>query len=60
MPSMNGIETAEQLLQINRGVLIIFVSSYSCYISKAFKLDAFQFLIKEFADENEPGEAATK
>ena len=53
MPSMNGIETAEQLLQINRGILIIFVSSYSCYISKAFKLDAFQFLIKEFADENE-------
>lgn len=53
MPSMNGIETAEQLLQINRGILIIFVSSYSCYISRAFKLDAFQFLIKEFADENE-------
>lgn len=53
MPEMDGMETAEKLQQINRGTLVIFVSSYSCYISKAFKINAFQFLIKDYANENE-------
>jgi len=53
MPGIDGIKTAENLQQINRGTLVVFVSSYSCYISKAFKLNAFQFLIKEYADEHE-------
>lgn len=53
MPGIDGMETAEKLQQINRGTLVIFVSSYSCYISKAFKINAFQFLIKDYSDENE-------
>lgn len=53
MPGIDGMETAEKLQHINRGTLVIFVSSYSCYISKAFKINAFQFLIKDYADENE-------
>lgn len=53
MPGIDGIETAEKLQQINSGTLVIFVSSYSCYISKAFKINAFQFLIKEYANEDE-------
>lgn len=53
MPGIYGLEVAERLQKINAGTLIIFVSSYNCYISKAFKINAFQFLIKEYADESE-------
>lgn len=52
MPGIDGIETAEKLQQLNSGTLVIFVSSYSCYISTAFKINAFQFLIKEYANED--------
>ena len=47
MPGINGIETAEKLQKINHSVIIIFVSSYSCYITNAFRINAFQFLLKD-------------
>lgn len=47
MPGMNGIEVAEELKKRNQNVIIIFVSSHTSYISKTFRVDAFQFLIKE-------------
>lgn len=47
MPKLNGIETAEKLQKINHNVIIIFVSSYSCYVTKAFRINAFQFLLKD-------------
>lgn len=46
MPGVNGIKTSEELQKINRSVIIIFVSSYSCYVTKAFRVNAFQFLLK--------------
>lgn len=47
MPGMNGIEVAEELKKRNQNVIIIFVSSHTSYISRTFRVDAFQFLIKE-------------
>lgn len=46
MQGSNGIETAQQLRVINSGALIIFISSFTKYVSSAFRLNAFQFLIK--------------
>lgn len=47
MPGVNGIETAQKLQTINHSVIIIFVSSYSCYVTNAFRVNAFQFLLKD-------------
>lgn len=47
MPGTNGLDTAEAMRLINRGVIVIFVSSYTCYVTKAFRLEAFQFLVKD-------------
>lgn len=47
MPGVNGIKTAQKLQEINHNIIIIFVSSYSCYITNAFRLNAFQFLLKD-------------
>lgn len=53
MPGVNGIETAEKLQKINHSVIIIFVSSYSCYVTNAFRVNAFQFLLKDNLTEND-------
>lgn len=50
MLGMNGIEVAEELKKRNQNVIIIFVSSHTSYISRTFRVDAFQFLIKEDMD----------
>lgn len=47
MPGVNGIDTAQELQKINHSVIIIFVSSYSCYVTNAFRVNAFQFLLKD-------------
>ncbi len=46
MPTLNGIEVAKRLLQINEKCIIIFITSHATYISDAFRLAAFQFLLK--------------
>lgn len=53
MPDLNGIKTAEKLQKINHSVIIIFVSSYSCYITSAFRINAFQFLLKDDLSERD-------
>lgn len=53
MPGVNGIETAQKLQTINHSVIIIFVSSYSCYITSAFRINAFQFLLKDDLSERD-------
>lgn len=50
MQGINGIEVAEKLKKRNHNMIIIFVSSYTSYISRAFRVAAFQFLIKENVD----------
>lgn len=52
MPGTNGLNTAEKLRQINHSIIVIFVSSYTCYVTKAFRLNAFQFLVKGASQED--------
>lgn len=53
MPGMNGLEVAQQLQQLRPGVIIIFVSGYTSYVSGAFKINAFQYLVKGAATDEE-------
>lgn len=46
MKEINGIDTAEELIKRMPGIIIIFVSSYSGYVTEAFSLRAFQYLLK--------------
>lgn len=52
MPGINGLDVAEKIRQVNRNIIVIFVSSYTCYITKAFRLNAFQFLVKDASKED--------
>ncbi len=46
MKEVNGIDTASELIKRMPGIIIIFVSSYSGYVTEAFSLQAFQYLLK--------------
>lgn len=46
MKKINGIQTADIMHKYNESAIIIFISSYVQYVSEAFRLHAFQFLIK--------------
>ncbi len=46
MKKINGIQTADVIHKYNESTIIIFISSYVQYVSEAFRLHAFQFLIK--------------
>lgn len=46
MPETNGIELAEQLLEINPYVRIVFVTAYDHYALKAFELNAMDYVMK--------------
>ncbi len=46
IPELNGIELAEQLLEGNPKVDVIFVTSYDEYAIKAFELNALDYLLK--------------
>ena len=46
MKEVNGIDTATELIKRMPGIIIIFVSSYSGYVTEAFSLQAFQYLLK--------------
>lgn len=46
MDGITGIETGLKLRKIRRDVIIIFVTNHINYVSDAFRLDAFQFLLK--------------
>lgn len=56
MKEINGIDTAAELIKKTPGIIIIFVSGYSGYVTEAFSLHAFQYLLKpvneqKFAEE---------
>ena len=48
MPSMNGIELANQIRKINNKVEIIFVTNMANYALKGYEVNAFDFIIKPF------------
>lgn len=52
MDGMTGIETGQRLKKQQRDVIILFITSYVGYVSDAFRLDAFQFLVKPVQEED--------
>lgn len=52
MPGIDGIETAIKIKEIKPTILIIYVTNYQAYISKAFRSQAFQFLVKPVTKED--------
>lgn len=52
MPSMTGIEVAEQITQLLKTPpIIIFTTSFEQYAIKAFELDALDYLVKPYSQE---------
>ena len=47
MPGKNGVELAEEIRRIDSGMLLIFLTSYSKYAICGYKVDAFDYLLKE-------------
>ncbi|WNC14802.1 response regulator [Brevibacillus brevis] len=46
IPKLNGIELAEQLLQMKPHLHIVFVTAYERYAIKAFELNALDYVLK--------------
>lgn len=42
----NGVEIIEKLKRNNNATIVIFVTNYDCYVSKVFRIGAFQYLKK--------------
>lgn len=51
MTGINGIETAHGLKSIQEDIIVIFISSYTRFITDAFRLRAFQYLLKPVRNE---------
>ncbi len=51
LPEMNGIELAEQLLEVRPHLEIVFVTAYDDYAIKAFELNALDYLLKPVSAE---------
>ncbi len=46
MGTPNGIETAREIKKLNKDIIICFITSHGGYVSSAFEIKAFQYLIK--------------
>jgi two-component system LytT family response regulator len=48
MPKLSGIECAKRIMDINPRTIIIFVTAHDSYMSDAFQLYAFDYIVKPF------------
>lgn len=48
MPGLNGLDCAKRIQDINPKIIIIFVTAHEKYMSDAFHLYAFDFMVKPF------------
>lgn len=48
MPSMSGVECARQIQDRNPGCILIFATGHEEYMSEAFEVYAFDYLVKPF------------
>lgn len=46
MQRMNGLETAEKLREVDRNLLIVYVTSHENYALRAYKVHPYDFLVK--------------
>lgn len=51
MKKSNGIEIAERIREVDSNVPIVYVTSYSDYWRRAYKVHAFDFILKPFNNE---------
>lgn len=51
MKKSNGIEIAERIREVDSNVPIVYVTSYSDYWRRAYKVHAFDFILKPFNSE---------
>lgn len=51
MPGMNGVQLAEEIRKIDRRMLLVFLSSYSAYATEGYRVEAFDYLLKENVDD---------
>lgn len=51
MPEMDGIETAEHLLSLERAPAVIFTTAFDDYAIKAFEVNAIDYLLKPIRPE---------
>jgi DNA-binding LytR/AlgR family response regulator len=51
MKHLNGIETAHIIREIDKNVIISFLTSYKQYVFNSFKVSAFDYLIKPISEE---------
>lgn len=51
MPKMNGMEAAKSLLALKKVPLIIFATAYPQFAAEAFRIDATDYLLKPYDEE---------
>ncbi|MBU3143202.1 LytTR family DNA-binding domain-containing protein [Clostridium sp. CF012] len=48
MPKLNGIECAKRIIDVNPKTIIVFATAHATYMTDAFQLYAFDYLVKPF------------
>lgn len=48
MPKMNGMEVAKSLMELKKVPLIIFATAYPQFAAEAFRINAFDYLLKPY------------
>jgi len=51
MPGMNGLELAEQLLNISSDIKVVFITAYNSYATEAFDVNAIDYVLKPIREE---------
>ncbi len=51
MPDMDGIELSSRILDLQRGLAVVFVTAYNQYAVEAFHLNALDYLMKPVTNE---------
>ena len=51
MPEMDGIELASQMIELQKGLAVVFVTAYNEYAVEAFRLNALDYLLKPVTGE---------
>lgn len=52
MPHIDGMETAKQIRKRNKDTYIIFLTSHTKYMTEAFKVRAYRFLVKPVSEDD--------
>lgn len=48
MPRLNGIECAKRIMDVNPKTIIVFATAHATYMTDAFQLYAFDYIVKPF------------